>query len=102
MPYDGGKRLEIYGLVEGLGDAVDTNDPASAERYRERLSLAMEYAGADDPAKSLDKALEELFRISGQWVRGAVVRRDDPQSKKQIQEAVEHAIRLLNIPQRTS
>jgi hypothetical protein len=62
----------------------------------------MKYAGADDPAKPLHDAVEELFRISSEWVRGVVVNRDDPHAKKKIQEAVEHAIQLLNIMQGTS
>jgi hypothetical protein len=62
----------------------------------------MKYAGADDPAKPLHDALEELLWISGERVRGVVVNRDDPQAKKKIPEAVEHAIQLLNIMQGTS
>jgi hypothetical protein len=36
-----------------------------------------------------------VFSISGEWERG--VNRDDQQAKKQIQEAVDGAIRLLNV-----
>jgi hypothetical protein len=43
-----------------------------------------------------------VFRISGEWGRGVVVNRDDPQAKKKIRDAVEHAIELLNITQGTS
>jgi hypothetical protein len=54
------------------------------------------------PAKPLYDALEELFRITGEWVRGVVVNRDGQQARKKIQAAVEHAIQLLNIMQGTS
>ena len=33
MAYDSGKRLLLYALVKGLGDAVRRNDQSAAERY---------------------------------------------------------------------
>jgi hypothetical protein len=40
MAYDSGKRLLLYALVKGLGDAVRRNDQSAAKRYRRRLRLA--------------------------------------------------------------
>jgi hypothetical protein len=37
MAYDSGKRLLLYALVKGLGDAVRRNDQSAAKRYRRRL-----------------------------------------------------------------
>ena len=34
MAYDSGKRLLLYALVKGLGDAVRRNDQSTAKRYR--------------------------------------------------------------------
>lgn len=49
MAYDSGKRLLLYALVKGLGDAVRRNDQSAAKRYRRRLRLATEQIAADDP-----------------------------------------------------
>ena len=68
MAYDGGKRLLLYALVKGLGDAVRLNDQSAAERYRRRLRLASEQFAADDPVQGI---LERLLSISGLWVEAA-------------------------------
>jgi len=65
MAYDSGKRLLLYALVKGLGDAVRRNDQSTAKRYRRRLRLATEQIAADDPVQD---ALKKLLLISGQWV----------------------------------
>jgi hypothetical protein len=49
MAYDSGKRLLLYALVKGLGDAARRNDQSAAKRYRRRLRLATEQIAADDP-----------------------------------------------------
>jgi hypothetical protein len=46
MAYDSGKRLLLYALVKGLGDAVRRNDQSAARRYRRRLRLATEQIAA--------------------------------------------------------
>ena len=65
MAYDSGKRLLLYALVKGLGDAARRNDQSAAKRYRRRLRLAAEQIAADDPVQD---ALKKLLLISGQWV----------------------------------
>jgi hypothetical protein len=65
MAYDRGKRLLLYALVKGLGDAARRNDQSAAKRYRRRLRLATEQIAADDPVQD---ALKKLLLISGQWV----------------------------------
>jgi hypothetical protein len=97
MVYDGGKRLEIYGLIERLGDAVRNNDLTSARLCRERLAFFIEAVDPADPAKPVHDAVEQVFRLTGTWERRVAVNSDDLQVKKQIQEAVDHALPLLNI-----
>jgi hypothetical protein len=58
-----GKRLLLYALVKGLGDAVRRNDQSAAKRYCRRLRLATEQIAADDPVQD---ALKKLLLISGQ------------------------------------
>ena len=65
MAYDSGKRLLLYALVKGLGDAVRRNDQSAAKRYRRRLRLATEQIAADDQVQD---ALKKLLLISGRWV----------------------------------
>jgi len=93
MPYDNGKRLRLYGLVENLDDAVRANDLKTAQYYRARLTRAIEYAADDDPAKPLQDALIELFKISGLWVRNVGQRRAD--TKLQILQLTRRIVPLL-------
>jgi hypothetical protein len=106
MAYDSGKRLLLYALVKGLGDAVHRNDQSAARRYRRRLRLATEQIAADDP---IQDALKKLLLISGRWVVAPVVTmspkgegsermfivgaRDEP--KQQMLELIERVIDLL-------
>jgi hypothetical protein len=104
MAYESGKRLLLYALVKGLGDAVRRNDQSAARRYRRRLRLATEQIAADDPVQD---ALKKLLLISGQWVVTPVVTmspkgsertfivgaRDEP--KQQMLELIERVIDLL-------
>jgi hypothetical protein len=64
MVYDGGKRLEIYGLIERLGDAVRNNDLTSARLCRERLAFFIEAVDPADPAKPVHDAVEQVFRLT--------------------------------------
>jgi hypothetical protein len=106
VAYDRGKRLLLYALVKGLGDAARRNDQSAAKRYRRRLRLATEQIAADDPVQD---ALKKLLLISGQWVVAPVVTmspkgerseryvyrsgRDEP--KQQMLELIERVIGLL-------
>jgi hypothetical protein len=106
MAYDSGKRLLLYALVKGLGDAVRRNDQSAAKRYRRRLRLATEQIAADDPVQD---ALKKLLLISGQWVAAPVVtmspkgegseryvyRSDRDEPKQQMLELIERVIDLL-------
>ena len=106
MAYDSGKRLLLYALVKGLGDAVRRNDQSAAKRYRRRLRLATEQIAADDPVQD---ALKKLLLISGQWVVAPVVtmspkgegserylyRSDRDEPKQQMLELIERVIGLL-------
>jgi hypothetical protein len=105
MAYDNGKRLLLYALVKGLGDAVRRNDQSAAKRYRQRLRLATEQIAADDPVQD---ALEKLLLISGRWVVSPVVimspkgegseryvYRSDREPKQQMLELIERVIGLL-------
>ena len=106
MAYDNGKRLLLYALVKGLGDAVRRNDQSAAGRYRRRLRLATEQIAADDPVQD---ALKKLLLISGQWVVAPVVtmspkgegseryvyRSDRDEPKQQMLELIERVIGLL-------
>ena len=104
MAYDSGKRLLLYALVKGLGDAVRRNDQSAARRYRRRLRLATEQIAADDPVQD---ALKKLLLISGRWVVAPVVtlspkgseryvyRSDRDEPKQQMFELIERVIGLL-------
>src|SRR4029077_8999921 len=106
MAYDGGKRLLLYALVKGLGDAVRRNDQSAAKRYRRRLRLATEQIAADDPVQD---ALKKLLLISGRWVVAPVVtlspkgegserylyRSDRDEPKQQMLDLIERVIGLL-------
>jgi len=106
MAYDSGKRLLLYALVKGLGDAVRRNDQSAAKRYRRRLRLATEQIAADDPVQD---ALKKLLLISGRWVVAPVVtlspkgegseryvyRSDRDEPKQQMLELIERVIGLL-------
>jgi hypothetical protein len=67
MSYDSRKRLQQYGLVKSLGYVVHANDLKTAQHLRARLAGALKYV--DDRAKPLRDDVEELFEISGLWVR---------------------------------
>jgi hypothetical protein len=106
MAYDSGKRLLLYALVKGLGDAARRNDQSAAKRYHRRLRLATEQIAADDPVQD---ALKKLLLISGQWVVAPVVtmspkgegseryvyRSDRDEPKQQMLELIERVIGLL-------
>ena len=106
MAYDSGKRLLLYALVKGLGDAVRRNDQSTAKRYRRRLRLATEQIAADDPVQD---TLKKLLLISGRWVVAPVVtlspkgegceryvyRSDRDEPKQQMLELIERVIGLL-------
>jgi hypothetical protein len=52
MAHDSGKRLLLYALVKGLGDAARRNDQSAAKRYHRRLRLASEQIASDDPVQT--------------------------------------------------
>jgi hypothetical protein len=68
------KRLHLYGLVQSLSYVVRLNDPKTAQHLRARLALALR--SPVGLTKPLRDELEELFEISGVWVRNVGDRRD--------------------------
>jgi hypothetical protein len=46
-----GRRLLLYALVKGLGDAVRRNDKSVADRYRRRLRLIAKEFEANPPIR---------------------------------------------------
>ena len=110
MAYDSGKRLLLYALVKGLGDAVRRNDSrlpsaiAEGSAWPPNRLLPM----IDDPVQD---ALKKLLLISGRWVVAPVVtmspkgegseryvyRSDRDEPKQQMLELIERVIGLLPV-----
>jgi hypothetical protein len=88
-----GRRLLLYAMVKGLGDAVRRNDEWVAYRYRRRLRLVFEQFDANPQVR---EALELLLWASGRWLTTDVVTRDE--SKEQIFELSQHVMKLLSPP----
>src|SRR6185369_10911051 len=68
------ERLRLYGLVQSLSYVVRLNDPKTAQHLRARLALALR--SPVGLTKRLRDELEELFELSGEWVRNMGDRRD--------------------------
>jgi len=84
------RRLLLYALVKGLGDAVRRNDGSAAERYRGRLRLVAEQFDANPPIR---EALEKLLSVSGLWLATNIADRDE--TKEQMLELIERVMELL-------
>jgi hypothetical protein len=88
-----GRRLLLYALVKGLGDAVRRNDESGADRYRRRLRLVVEQFEANPPVR---EALELLLWASGRWLTTDIVQREE--SKEEIFKLSQHVMKLLSPP----
>jgi len=88
MPY--GRRLLLYALAKGPGDAVRRNDERAADRYRRRIGLI---AGQFDTNPAIHEVLELLLWVSGRWLTTDVVERGEIQ--EQILALTERVMELL-------
>ena len=86
------RRARLCRAVEGLGDAIRTDDSETAERYREQLSVFYDapYATTGEP---LGDAVAELYKVTGWWLRNF---RDRPDYKQQALRSGELIIGLLD------
>jgi hypothetical protein len=85
-----GRRLLLYALVKGLGDAVRQNDNSVADRYRRRLRLIAKEFDANPPVRD---ALELLLWASEQWFTTDVVERTE--NKERVLELTEHIMEIV-------
>jgi hypothetical protein len=85
-----GRRLLLYALVKGLGDAVRRNDKSAADRYRRRLRLIAKEFEANPPIRD---ALERLFWATDQWSTTEVIERDE--NNERVLELTERIMRFL-------
>jgi hypothetical protein len=85
-----GRRLPLYALVKGLGDAVRSNDKSVADRYRRRLRLIAGHFEANPPVRD---TLERLFWATDRWFTTDVVERDA--NKETVLELTERIIEIL-------
>jgi len=85
-----GRRLLLYALVKGLGDAVRRNDKSVADRYRRRLRLIAKEFEANPPIRD---ALERLFWATDQWSTTEVIERDE--NNERVLELTERIMRFL-------
>ena len=96
MSYDAIKRLELYGVLEGLHAAVRRDDSSNGRGFWERLGFSIEYARTGDPAKPIYDKLVELFEIGGEWLRGfGAVQVDSCGTKQQMLKMIDSVIELL-------
>jgi hypothetical protein len=79
-----GRRLLLYALVKGLGDAVSRNDKSVADGYRRRLRLI---AGEFEANPLVRDTLERLLWATDGWLKSDVVERDE--NKERILELAE-------------
>jgi hypothetical protein len=86
------QRLHLYGLVKGLDYLVRMNDLKAAQHLRGRLAWVLKYSNL---AKPLHGDLEQLFQISGLWVRNVSNRRN---TKRQIRHLIRRIIPRLTAP----
>jgi len=86
------EKLQIYGLVQGIGDAVVQNDIDRVEFFRIQLALIVELMpNSAVQAKPIDVALWRVFEVSGKWMRKVKGYTAD-----KVSEAVKTAIPLIN------
>ena len=86
------QRLHLYGLVQSLSYLVRLNDFKTAQRIRARMAWVLRKPS--DLPKARRDELDELFEISGQWVRNIGNRHD---TKLQIQELIRGIVPRLKI-----
>ena len=85
-----GRRLLLYALVKGLGDAVRRNDKSVADRYRRRLRLIAKEFEANPRIRDM---LERLLWATDQWFTTDVVERDE--NKERVLELTAHIMQIL-------
>jgi hypothetical protein len=84
-----GRRLFLYALIKGLGDAVRHDDEWAVDRYRRRLrSVAADF----DTNPQIHESVEGLLWASGQWLTTNVVERGA--IKEQILELTKRVMEL--------
>jgi hypothetical protein len=90
MPSIGAVRLGLYGLVQSLSYVVRLNDLKTAQHIRAKLAWVLRRP--HNLAKPLHGDLQELFQISGLWVRNVGNRHD---TKLQVRELVRRIVPRL-------
>ena len=68
------QRLQLYGLVQGLSYVVRLNDFKTAQHLRAKLAWVLRRS--HNLTKPQHHDVEELFAISGLWVRNVGNRHD--------------------------
>ena len=86
------QRLHLYGLVQSLSYLVRLNDFKTAQNIRARLAWVLRKPS--DLAKARRDELDDLFEVTGQWVRNIGNRHD---TKLQIQELIRGIVPRLKI-----
>ena len=86
------QRLHLYGLVQSLSYLVRLNDFKTAQNMRARLAWVLRKPS--DLAKARRDELDDLFEVTGQWVRNIGNRHD---TKLQIQELIRGIVPRLKI-----
>jgi hypothetical protein len=85
-----GRRLLLYALVKGLGDAVRRNDKSVADRYHRRLRLIAKEFEANPRIRDM---LKRLLWAADQWFTTDVIERDE--NKERVLELTERIMRFL-------
>ena len=85
------ERLNLYGLVQ-CSYVIRLNDLKTAQHLRVRLALVLRHPGG--LAKPLHTDLEELFAISGVWIRNVGDRHD---TKQKIQQLIRRIVPRLKV-----
>jgi hypothetical protein len=82
-------KIEIFRLLESIGDGVGEHNHKYVGALRESLSLLARLRGSDE----LTLAVKKVFELSGPWAW-----RQPPTNEGSVEiiEAVEDAILLLN------
>jgi hypothetical protein len=84
--------LHLYGLVRSLSYLVRLNDFKTAQPIRARMAWVLRKPS--DLPKARRDELDELFEISGQWVRNTGNRHD---TKLQVQQLIRRIVPRLKI-----
>jgi hypothetical protein len=85
------QRLLLLALLTGMGDAVQSNDGAAADRYHRRISLIARQHFDTNP--SISDALERLLSASDRWLETNVAERSE--AEQPVLEHIERVTELL-------